>query len=68
MQPHELQGLLHRAHESERGIRIRTSSPQLLRNKLYALMREYPALAGLGIITPPVNSDTHIWLVKKEQP
>lgn len=67
MEKHELQGILLRARESPLGLAISTSKPQLLRNKLYAMMREFPALAGFGIVSPPVGSDNILWLVKKEQ-
>lgn len=67
MQQNEVIQLLVQAHASVLGVKVRTTNPQLLRNKLYAAMREYPALSGLGIVSPPVGSDTYLWLVKKEQ-
>lgn len=68
MQQHEVISLLTRALETPRGIKVRTSDPTLLRNKLYAVMREFPALAVFGIVSPPVGSENYLWLVKKEQP
>lgn len=57
--------LLLEASESEFGIAVRTNSPQLLRNKLYALMRENDTLPKMAIVSPPVNSDSILWIVKK---
>lgn len=57
--------LLLTAAESEFGISVRTNSPQLLRNKLYALMREDIGLPKMAIASPPVNSDSILWIIRK---
>ncbi len=67
MQDHQITSLLVQAQETPLGVKVRTSNPQLLRNKLYAAMRAYPSLALFGIVTPPVGSENYLWLVRKEQ-
>lgn len=57
--------LLLEAAEAEYGIAVRTNSTQLLRNKLYALLREDTSLPKMAIVSPPVNSDSILWVIKK---
>ncbi len=57
--------LLLQAAESPLGIAIRTDNVQLVRNKLYALAKEHPELPKFALISPPVGSDSVLWIVKK---
>lgn len=61
----DLAFLLLRADEAEVGISVVTNNPQLLRNKLYA-ERKRLNMTHLTFIQPPVGSDTHLWIVKKD--
>lgn len=57
--------LLFRANEAEIGISVVTNNPQLLRNQLYA-ERKRQGLTNLTFIQPPTESDTRIWIIKKD--
>lgn len=57
--------LLYKANEAEVGLSIITNNPQLLRNQLYA-ERKRQGLTNLTFIQPPVDSDSRIWIVKKD--
>lgn len=61
----DLSSLLLRAHESEVGIAVVTDSPLLLRNKLYPLRKQLNLL-HLTFVQPPVDTDTRLWILKKE--
>lgn len=61
----DLISLLFRANEAEIGISVITNNPQLLRNQLYA-ERKRQGLTNLTFIQPPVDSDSRIWIVKKD--
>jgi hypothetical protein len=61
----DLTYLLFLANEAEIGISVVTNNPELLRNKLYA-ERKRQGLTNLTFIQPPVDSDTRLWIVKKE--
>lgn len=63
----ELLTMMLRAMESEYGIAIRTDNPTLLRNRLYKLKKTQPSLSELALVSPPVNSDTTLWLVRKDK-
>ena len=57
--------LLFRANEAEFGISVVTNNPQLLRNQLYA-ERKRQGLTNLTFIQPPTESDSRLWIVKKD--
>lgn len=61
----DLTHLLFRANEAEIGICVITNNPQLLRNKLYA-ERKRLALTNLTFIQPPVDSESRLWIIKKD--
>lgn len=61
----DLAFLLLRASESEVGLSVITNNVQLLRNKLYA-ERKRLGLLNLSFIQPPVDSESRLWIVKKE--
>jgi hypothetical protein len=67
MEKDEALMLLMRAAEAEIGIAVRTNNVQLLRNKLYAAKRGETGLPELAIISPPVDADSVLWIVKKER-
>ncbi len=58
--------LLLRASEAERGIKVRTNNPQLLRSKLYAERKNHPDLRNLTFIQPPIDPESYLWIIKKE--
>lgn len=63
----ELLTLLLRAAESEFGIAVTTDNPTLLRNRLYKLKKTQPSLSKLAIVSPPIDSDRTLWLVRKDK-
>ncbi len=62
----DLTFLLFKANEAEIGLSVITNNPQLLRNQLYA-ERKRQGLTNLTFIQPPVDSDTRLWIVKKDK-
>lgn len=62
----DLDYLLFRAEEAEIGVAIITNNPQLLRNQLYAA-RKRLGLTNLTFLQPPTDSDTRLWIIKKDQ-
>ncbi len=65
MQP-DFAFLLLRASEAERGVKVRTNNPQLLRNKLYAERKNHPDFHNLTFIQPPHDPESYLWIIKKE--
>jgi len=61
----DLAFLLLRATEAEVGVSVVTSNPALLRSKLYA-ERKRLGLTNLTFVQPPVDSDTRLWIIKKD--
>lgn len=61
----DLAWLLMQAQEAEVGISVITDNPQLLKNKLYA-ERKLLHMNNLTFVQPPVDSDTRLWIIKKE--
>lgn len=61
----DLAFLLLRASEADVGISVITSNVQLLRNKLYA-ERKRLGLLNLTFIQPPVDSESRLWIIKKD--
>ena len=61
----DLAFLLVTADEAEVGISVITNNPQLLRNQLYA-ERKRLGLTNLTFIQPPVDSDSRLWIIKKD--
>ena len=61
----DLAFLLLRASEAEIGICVVTNNVQLLRNKLYA-ERKRLGLLNLTFIQPPVDSESRLWIIKKD--
>jgi hypothetical protein len=61
----DLAFLLLRADEAEVGISVITNNPQLLRNQLYAKRKEL-GLTNLTFIQPPTDSESRLWIIKKD--
>ncbi len=61
----DLAFLLFRANEADVGISVVTNNPQLLRNQLYA-ERKKLGLTNLTFTQPPVDSESRIWIIKKD--
>ena len=61
----DLAYLLISADEAEIGVSVVTNNPQLLRNQLYA-ERKRLGLTNLTFIQPPVDSDSRLWIIKKD--
>jgi hypothetical protein len=61
----DLAFLLLRAREAEVGVCVVTSNVQLLKNKLYA-ERKRLGFTDLTFVQPPVDSDSRLWIIKKE--
>jgi hypothetical protein len=62
----ELQSLMFQALTSPFGIEVRTSSPEQLRQKLYAARKLDATFAGLSFIIPPTNPESILWIIKRE--
>ena len=63
----ELLELLYSANNSEIGICVETTNPEMLRQKLYAVRREYDGeFDQLSFIISPMNR-ADLWIVNKEQ-
>lgn len=63
----QLLELLYAAKGSTFGIVVETSSAERLRQKLYAVRREYaPEFEQLSFIISPING-SDLWIGKKEQ-
>lgn len=60
-----LSHLLISADEAEIGVSVVTNNPQLLKNQLYA-ERKRLGLTNLTFIQPPVDSDSRLWIIKKD--
>jgi hypothetical protein len=60
--------LLYNALHSPLGIKIQSSDPAFLRQKLYAARRELndPDLANLSFVESPINPE-HLWIVRKNE-
>lgn len=61
----DLAHMLLRASEAEFGICVRTSNPQLLKNRLYA-ERKRLGMTELSFVQPPTDGDSRLWIIKKE--
>lgn len=58
---------LYEALRAEHGIRIVTSDPERLRQKLYRLRKQDPDLACLSLTISPI-AENELWIVKKGKP
>lgn len=70
MKPGEARNLLWSAVESAYGIEVETNSVELLKQRLYQTRakekeRGNDSFDSLQIITPPVDGDTKLWIVRK---
>ena len=64
----ELLALLYAAKNAQLGTVIETNNPEGLRQKLYALRREYePEFEQLSFLISPLNK-ADLWILNKEQP
>mgnify|MGYP001610160803 CR=1 FL=1 len=55
---------LYNAYHSPFGIVISTDDAEFLRQKLYAIRKQYPDLQNIAMIISPING-SDLWLVKK---
>jgi hypothetical protein len=63
----ELLALLYSAINSPFGIVVETDATELLRQKLYALRKEYaPEFEHLSFVVSPING-ADLWILNKEQ-
>jgi len=58
--------LLYKAKHAEVGIIVTTSSPESLRQKLYAARKVDPDLKALSFVTSPTNPHGELWIVRKK--
>ncbi len=59
---------LYDALRSEYGVIIETSSPDKLRQKLYAIMREHkPEFENLALKVSPLSPTSELWIAKKRR-
>lgn len=63
----DLHSILGDALSAEIGVEVSTSDPQLLKNRLYALMKESAEYSRLALITHPTKPDAAICIVKKAE-
>lgn len=56
--------LLYAALNSDLGVIVETSNPQLLRQKLYQVRGDDPALLVLSIVASRTNPENHLWIVR----
>lgn len=61
----EFESLLFAALQSEFGIEVTTSDPELLRQKLYAVRRKRPDEFPVSFVIPPGESANKLWIVRK---
>lgn len=62
----ELIAYLYEALSSEVGIRLQTSDPERLRQKLYALRKQDEDLKALSFVISPTNPTAELWIVKEQ--
>lgn len=62
--------LLYEALGTPKGIEVRTSDPNALRQKLYTLRKkaEDPSLDILSFLPSPTDPSGHLWIVKRAKP
>lgn len=60
--------LLYEALNTEFGLIVTTNEPDRLKQKLYAIRKEDPALGVLSLVTSPTAPAGEIWIVRKETP
>lgn len=61
----DLLDLLYSAAFADIGRKVQTESPEKLRNKLYRIRNNHPALANLALIISPENPERELWIVNK---
>lgn len=61
----ELIAFLYTALRSECGIKLSTSDPERLRQKLYKIRKDDPELEVLSFVISPTNPQGELWLVKR---
>lgn len=58
--------LLYDALREEFGLVVNTTNPEALRQKLYPLRKEDPALEQLSFHISPLNPTTQLWIIKAQ--
>ena len=64
----ELTEILYEALGTPLGVEVETNRPDLLRQRLYAVRRDDPALACLSITPAPLNPNGALFIVKRSAP
>lgn len=52
------------AMRSPFGVVVQTEDPERLRQRLYALRKDYPDLAILAFVISPTNPATDLWILR----
>ena len=63
----EMTSLLFAALGSEMGIKVATSDPDTLRQKLYKIRREDSTFQCLSFILSPALPQSELWIIKREE-
>lgn len=63
----EMTSLLFSALSSDYGIKVTTSDPDALRQKLYKIRREDSTFQCLSFIISPVLPQSELWIIKREE-
>ena len=63
----EFELLLFRALAAEHGLRIRTSSPDQLRQRFYKLRKEDSTFADLSFVVPATEKNDILFVVKRKE-
>ena len=61
----QLSDLLYTALGEDLGIIVETNNVNLLRAKLYSVIREDPALTGLSLAVSRTQPESQLWIVKR---
>jgi len=59
--------LLFEAINSPRGIELRTSDPEFLRQKLYQARKADPLFATLSFVISPTSPKDSLWIIKRQE-
>ena len=63
----EFASILFSALAADNGIKVTTSDPASLRQKLYAERRKDSTFASLSFVISPENPSGELWIVKREE-
>jgi hypothetical protein len=63
----DYQSLLFAALASPFGLAVETTSPEQLRQRLYAARKGDPSFASLSFIFSPESPESEVWIIKREK-